>query len=391
VLEVLTGPAILRRRWVLADGNEISTRALDLVRESTVIDMLGLMTFDWNRLFRWHDHPRTFGETDFRRLERPGIDVIHPAVETNDIDPQRGAKRWLAGWQRLTSEQVCYLSRIDSISDLLLAPRLGRIGVVVGFQNSTHFRGVEDVSMYYGLGQRVSQLTYNQRNALGSGCLEARDFGLTPFGIDVVSAMNRVGMAIDISHCGERTSLEAIAASRQPVLATHSNARALVPHQPRCKSDDVIRRLARAGGVIGMTMVRAFVRSGRPTLSDLLDHFDYAARLVGIEHVGIGSDLDPDALDSQSGRILPQYAIRGLLPEARILQVTDGLLRRGYAERDVALILGGNFQRVLAAIWPDASWQPVEERRTRRDPFCPAPGPLRVPPELSSDRDARAE
>lgn len=193
--------------------------------------------------------------------------------------------------------------------------------------------------------------------------------------------MNRIGMAVDVSHCGERTSLEAVVASNKPVLITHANSRALVPGQVRCKSDLVIRAMAAGGGVMGITAVRAFV--GRnPSLDDLLDHFDHVAHLAGVEHVGLGGDLDVDAIDPATGGVRPPYRIRGLHPAARVFQIADGLLRRGYAEQDVELVLGGNFQPALASIWPEDSWFPVTEWQTRRDPFCPAP--IR-PPSTRSD------
>jgi membrane dipeptidase len=186
--------------------------------------------------------------------------------------------------------------------------------------------------------------------------------------------MNRFGMAIDLSHCGERTSVEAIALSRQPALITHANCAALVPGQPRCKSDSVIRALAAKGGVMGITVVRSFVGPGSPSLDDLLNHFEHVIRLVGVEHVGIGSDVDVTAREPGSGRLRPFYSIRGLDPVARIFQIADGLLRRGYTERDVALVLGGNFRRALASIWPTDPADASPENR-RRDPFCPAPWP----------------
>jgi membrane dipeptidase len=246
----------------------------------------------------------------------------------------------------------------------------------MGFQNSNHFDSVGDVASFYRLGQRVSQLTYNGPNRLGSGCMAAHDTGLTPFGAEVVAAMNDVGMTIDVSHCGERTSIDAIAASRRPVVVTHSNCQALV-HHARCKSDRVIRLLAAAGGVMGITMVRAFVSfRPQPTFEDVLDHFDHVIKLVGPDHVGIGSDVDVDAVDPRTGRTRAQYAIRGMQPATRVFQLAEGLLRRGYSERDTELVLGGNFLRVLTETWPASSWSPVPPRELQRDPFCPVPQPL---------------
>ena len=158
-------------------------------------------------------------------------------------------------------------------------------------QDANHLRAVDDLDAFYAVGQRLTQLTYNAANRLGEGCMAGGDRGLTSFGAAVVARMNKIGMAIDVSHCGPATSLDAIAASSKPVLITHSNCRALAPGVARCKTDDVIVACAKKGGVIGLTGVRRFVRNTDPvTVEDALDHFDYAVKLVGVEHVGLGSD-----------------------------------------------------------------------------------------------------
>ena len=379
---LLAGPLLNLGRCRLSATLTVSTRAVDVVLDSTVIDMLGLLTLDWTRLARWQQSPVAFMESDFRRLEASGINVFHPAVETSAEDPYAGALRWIQGWNLLLGSQGCFLARIDTGEDLRQVPRLGKLGVVIGFQNSNHFRSVADVGAFHGLGQRVSQLTYNDGNTLGSGCYVRWDRGLTAFGTEVVAEMNRLGMAIDISHCGDRTSREAIEASRQPVLATHANCQALVPHQPRCIPDDLIRLLARSGGVMGITAVRAFV-GANPNTEDWLDHFDHVARLVGVEHVGIGSDVDLAARDPKTGEAIPFYAIAGLQPKWRVYQLADGLLRRGYGQADVQLVLGGNFRRVLTAIWSAGPGAATRRRsEPRRDPFCPAS--RRVRPRAAS-------
>lgn len=362
---------------LLADsGVGISTRAFDLAAGATVVDMLGLLTTDWPKLRRWHRDPSTFRESDFRRLEATGVNVFHPAVDLAQADPHRAAQRWLAGWNSLLTSRPCFLLRVDSLADLIPGGRVGRLTVLLGLQSSDHFRTPVDVEPFWRLGQRVSQLTYNSRCRLGDGCWVRPDRGLTGFGAEVVAEMNRVGMAIDVSHCGERTSLDAIRLSRKPVLATHANCKALVPHQPRNKSDEVIRHLAAGGGVMGIALVRGFVRSGRPTLDDVLDHFDHVRDLVGVEHVGLGSDLACDSVDPATGRPLQPYAIGGLDLDLRVFQLIDGLLGRGYDDRDVELILGGNFLRAFTEIASgsgrsSSSASPLPPR----DPFCPAPRP----------------
>jgi membrane dipeptidase len=364
-----------RCRLFTASAAEVSTRAVDAVLGSTVIDMLGLLTLDWSKLFGWQRRPASFEQADFRRLERSGVNVFHPAVETKDPQAYEGAMRWIRGWNQLLSSQPCFLARIDSLSDLLQTARMGKIGLILGFQNASHFRSVADVEAFHRLGQRVSQLTYNGPNELGYGCLARPDRGLTPYGAAIVEEMNRVGMAVDVSHCGERTSIEAIGVSRRPVLITHSNCKALVARQPRCKSDRVIRQMAAGGGVMGITVVRGFVGNGAVSVGDVLDHFDHVAKLVGVEHVGLGSDVDVEGLDPKTGRPLPYYRIGGLQLSDRVFQLADGLLARGYTAEHLGLILGGNFRRALAEIWSDAPWDPVSERELRRDPFCPAPAP----------------
>jgi membrane dipeptidase len=371
----LLGAPMLNLGRVRLGAAEVSTRAVDLVLESRAIDMLGLFTLDWPELFRWQRQPQTFGDAEFRRLAASGVRVFHPAVETRAKDPYAGALRWLAGWNHLLRARRCLLGRVEAPADLEALPAQGRIGVVLGFQNATHFRTALDVGTFYALGQRVCQLTYNTHNRLGSGGYEETDRGLTPFGAEVVAEMNRVGMAVDVSHCGERTSREAFEASRYPVLLTHSNCAALNPGHPRCASDEVIRRMAATGGVMGITVVRAFVGGARPGLGDVLDHFDHVARLVGVEHVGLGSDVDVTGLDAKTGRVRSFYAIRGLDPATRTFQIADGLLQRGWGAEATALALGGNFRRALGAIWHREARRVPSARELRRDPFCPLPRP----------------
>jgi membrane dipeptidase len=158
-------------------------------------------------------------------------------------------------------------------------------------------------------------------------------------------------MVVDVSHCSDRTTLQAVEVSRQPVLVTHSNCRALVAH-PRCKSDAVIRQVAARGGVMGITVIPAFVKQGQPAhVDDVLAHFDHVTRLVGVEHVGLGSDADLDAIDPRTNRTRPRYVVRGLRHARRTFDITEGLLRRGYRDQQIELILGGNFRRALNEIW----------------------------------------
>jgi membrane dipeptidase len=350
---VLGAPAVLRGRFTLfgQDHKSYSARTIDIVKSTAVLDMLGLLTLDWDKLESWQTDPKTFGASDFERLKDSGINVFHPAVEPNQPNPFEATCQWVNGWNRLISSLPEYFIRVDSVSNIQQAKIEGKAGVVLGFQNSEHFRTTGDVSYFHEMGQRVSQLTYNSRNALGDGCVERRDRGLSYFGAAVIDEMNRVGMAVDVSHAGERTALDAIAASKSPVLITHTNCKALVPRHPRCVSDDVIRALAAAGGVMGITDIPSFVWHDRPvTIDHLLDHYEHVVRLVGVEFVGIGSDSDLDGVDRPRAR-KRENAISGLNLARRVYDVTEGLFARGYTERHLEQILGANFTRVLDQAW----------------------------------------
>jgi membrane dipeptidase len=237
---------------------------------------------------------------------------------------------------------------------------------MLGVQNAEHFRKLEDVDYFYGIGQRVSQLTYNARTLIGNGSTERRDDGLSDFGLAIVERMNKLGMAVDVSHCGDKTTLDAFDVSKKPVLITHSNCRALNPTHPRCKTDEAIKAMAAKGGVMGITEVRMFVSPKEPTtIETMLDHFDYVTKLVGVEHLGVGSDIDLVGYDGmppeENKQLRASYKgsygfrdkvdIDGYNYAKRPFDLAEGLIRRKYSDANIEAILGGNFQRVLKQIW----------------------------------------
>lgn len=339
-------PFINRGRFRLFAGSleEYSSLAIQLVQSSTVIDMLGLITLDFPKLFAWQLNPKLFGAADFQRIMAGGVTVFHTAVGYNTGDIHHASLADVQGWNRLIDARPEYFMRIATAADFAAAKQSRKIGILIGQQNSEHFRTLDDVEAFYKMGQRVSQLTYN-RNRLGGGSTDVHDTGLTKYGADVVERMNRLGMGVDVSHCGDRTTLDAIAASKSPVLVTHSNCRALVPGAARCKTDEAIRRMAEKGGVMGITMIRYFVGgSGHVTMENVLDHVDHVAQVAGVEHVGLGTDRDLDGLDVKAD-------LDGVLYPKKIFELTQGLLRRKYSRADVELILGKNFERALQSIW----------------------------------------
>jgi membrane dipeptidase len=348
----LAAPMINRGRFSLfAQSNATySARTLDLVHRSTVIDMLGLLTLDYRKLSKWETDPGRFQHADFLRLKNSGITALHPAVGYTSGDIYAESFRDIARWNVFIAAHPGQFLRVESAADFERAKAQGTIGIVIGQQNSEHFRTVEDVDRFYALGQRVSQLTYCG-NRIGGGSSDLRDSGLSEYGAGIVARMNRTGMAVDISHCSDRTSLDAIEASSRPVLVTHSNCRKLVPNSSRCKTDEAIRRMAAKGGVMGVTMVRGFVKAAGPaTIESVLDHIDHIAKLVGVEHAGIGSDVDLDGRDFPA-RAPRKYDLDGIDYSKKIFDLTESLVRRSYSSESIELILGGNFKRALSAMW----------------------------------------
>lgn len=361
-------PAVLRGRYQLFAWSQASysARTIDLMKRATVVDMLSPLTLNFPLQERWFADPESFTDRDARRYLESGIHVFHIAVGIGGPEAYQQTLLFFSRWNGLIAGNDHVMMRIDSAGDFTRVKGAGKIGILPGLQNSDHFRRPDDVELFWGLGQRVSQLTYNSRNLIGNGSTERRDEGLSDFGIAIVERMNRVGMVVDVSHSGDRTTLDAVEASAQPVLFTHSNCRALAPGHPRCKTDEAIRAMAAKGGVMGITGVRMFVKNDEPTTAEhVLDHFDHVRKLVGTEHLGVGSDIDLDGYDDMppeiNRRLRAGYKgsygfrdkidVEGLDHPKRMFDLTEGLIRRRYSDEEILGVLGGNFIRVLGQIW----------------------------------------
>ena len=355
-----------RYRLFASEATEYSERAVRLVRESLVIDMLSPLSLNFPLFAKWEADPELFGPEEFKKYQDSGINVFHIAVGTGGPNAYANTLDFVSKWNSFLAGQDERFMRIDSPGDLDRVKKSGKIGIILGLQNSEHFRTAADVDYFYGLGQRVSQLTYNSRNYIGDGSTERTNNGLSDFGVTIVGRMNQIGMAVDVSHCGEQTSIDACGVSKKPVLITHANARALNPQQPRTKSDDAIRAMAKTGGVMGITGVRMFVKADEPTtIEHVLDHFDHVAKLIGAEHLGVGSDIDLygyDAMPPELNRQLragykgsygfrEKIDVEGIDHPRRMFDLAEGLIRRKYSDKDIEGILGGNFKRVLSQIW----------------------------------------
>lgn len=277
--------------------------------------------------------------------------------------------RWLGRIERFPEAFM----QVRTVADLMVAKETRRLGIVLGFQDTTPFEGgLDPIETFMDLGVKVTQLTYNVRNLVGDGCLEPANGGLTRYGHSVVERMNEVGMIVDVSHCGQRTTAEGIAASSEPVAITHSGCNGVAPH-PRSKNDAELRAMADGGGVIGIYLM-PFLTPGRvATLEDLLDHIDHAIDVCGVDHVGIGSDLSTTPIDGSedywaahrdfvAGRIArgvaapnedPEilFTVEGANSHRRMEIIADGMAARGHGDAAIEKVIGLNWLRLFREVW----------------------------------------
>jgi membrane dipeptidase len=345
-----------------AEPRKYSVRAIELIRRSLVIDMLAPLKLD----FSPQAYATALSEQEAEDFRQSGITAFHNSIGLDDLPTaHEDALAFLAAWQGYAGRNADVFSLAGRAADLDHAKSQRKVAVIMGLQSADHFREPKDVKAFYELGLRCTQLTYNSQNRIGSGCTDRVDGGVSDFGAQIIQAMNDVGMLVDVSHCGDRTTLDAIEISSKAIAITHSNCRALNNH-PRLKTDEAIRKLAAKGGVIGITGVRNFVRAVEPTsVEHMVDHIDHVVKLVGIDHVGIGSDADlngyddmpPDELKKLKSSFKAIYVYRDKLDTDRfdhpkkIYDLTEALIDRGYSDGNIATILGGNFRRLLAATW----------------------------------------
>jgi membrane dipeptidase len=376
LVPLLAVPYINFGRALLADGVTYSIHAMDLVRESVVVDMLN--QFAWNQfstppiLEQWLKQPETFREEDAMNFKASGIDVF----ALGHGKPTRASSlTYFTEWNRFLAHNSQWMKRIDNVSDMKYANQSGKTGVLLSFQDSRHFDTVDDVNMFHGMGQRLSQLTYNYANRIGSGGFDNEDLGITEFGFSVMKRMNEVGMAVDVSHCSDKTTMQAIENSTKPIIITHANCRALNPGHPRAKTDEMIKKMAAKGGVMGIAEIRFMVRDKEPvTVEHFLDHYDYIVKLVGPEFAGIGTDFDLETEDNPlylerrkkmfadtDGERAKKYrmhtndqflvGVEGIDHPRRTYDIVEGFIRRNYSDDSIRMILGGNFVRAMDGIF----------------------------------------
>lgn len=312
-----------------------------------------------------------------RDARESGVTAIHQTVGPVGNRPPgealAGILQDIAYWTREIEAHADVLARVQHAGDLDLARSTNRLGMIFGLQDGTAF--ATDLGKLEGLrklGVLIIQPTYNLRNPLGDGCLERVDEGLSPTGHEAVERMNALGVLLDLSHCGRRTTAKAVAASSEPVAFTHIGCAAVHDH-PRNKTDDELTALADKGGVAGIYVMPYLRRKGQPQAADVIRHLEHALKVAGEDHVGIGTDgtLSPVELtpvflayfQAQTGdRKKTGIGAPGEEPEGylfavelntpRRLELLGGmLLRRGHSVARVEKILGGNFARLFGEVW----------------------------------------
>ncbi|WBB90187.1 membrane dipeptidase [Verrucosispora sp. WMMC514] len=309
-------------------------------------------------------------DAHLHRIRQGGVTAVNHTVTTPYADT-RTALRELNRCRRWIDEHPDEVLLALTVADIERAKAEGKEAVILGPQD-TEMIGVDLdlLGTFYDLGIRILQLTYQRQNLLGAGCGEQTDPGLTHQGRKFVAAMNDLGILVDVSHCGERTGLDAMEMSTKPVVVTHSFCDVLSPHI-RAKSDAYLRRLGEQGGVMGITTLSGFLYypdapSRRPDLTRFVEHVKHVVEVTGgVDHVAIATDYDETLTEAMRDEQLKNTEFKSLLGDwrwderraigmddaANFPNFTEALLTGGFTPAEVTKILGGNWLRVLGETW----------------------------------------
>jgi membrane dipeptidase len=316
-------------------------------------------------------------DADYANAHRHGVTTYAVTSWRPPTFSVEDALEGLMFW-RLVARQYPNLSVVESVEDIHRAHREGKASFLLAAQDGSFIGNkLHRIEAFYRLGLRMMIPAYNRTNQICDGCADRTDSGLTSFGELVVDECNRVGLLLDCTHIGRRASLDIIERSSNPVVFSHSNAKALVDN-PRNIDDEQIRACASRGGVIGLAPWGPIVmKPGTttwPTLDDFIEHIDYVANLTGSsDHIAIGTDMslgtyahrpvDPWGepamrdIESHYGKHVtadtrsPLRAVNGFCSYPEVLNLIDGLHSRGYTDADIRKLLGENYLRVFEQVW----------------------------------------
>lgn len=341
---------------------EVSAKAAELYRSSFVLDCNTLASIGFQLT---GDEE----EAKLKAVRDSGITVLKSTLGgPNGTFDQTKAD--IAAADQLIEKRPDLFLKVRSHGDLQRAHQQRKVGVIFSFEAATMLEHkVERIEQFRNLGVRIMQLTYNRRSPFAVGCLDGDEQGLTELGREAVAKMNKLGVALDLSHANTKTIAEGITTSKKPPIVSHSGCRSVHLH-PRNLEDREMKALANKGGVMGVYMLPYLTPSPKqPTLDDYMRHMEHALKICGEDHVGIGTDVpfrrvtesDLEGLRKQleqrkaagvsaPGEDRPPY-IPDLNTPRKIEIVVDALLKRGYTSRIVEKVLGANFKRVFAEIW----------------------------------------
>ena len=321
-----------------------------LHKDLIVID--GLQYSNWNRKI-------------FEQLHEGGVTMVHATIVYHE--QIRETLLRISEWNRLFEQNSDLIMPIKSASDIRRAKELGKVGIMFGAQNCSPIE--DDIGMIEvmrELNLMIMQLTYNNQSLLACGCYEAEDSGVTRFGRQAIKEMNRVGMVIDMSHSAERSTLEAIEISQRPIVISHANPTSF--HEAkRNKSDTVLKALGESGGLLGFSLYPFHLKNGPDcTLNEFCDMVASTAELMGIDHIGIGTDLcqeqplsilewmrngrwskDMDYGEGSKANANWPRPLSWFKDSRDFPNITNGLLARGFSPEEVAKVMGLNWLNFL--------------------------------------------
>jgi len=347
--------------WTKLSKNE-KDKALEIHEKAIVIDSSIV--------------PKLRDDGFFKRAKTGGVTSINATMLMPWDDFRRSIERiaYYYMWMNTYKDKIILA---ETTMDIERAKKEGKPSIIFGPQNADMIENkLYLLDVFHKLGIRIIQLTYQGNNLLGAGCVEKVDPGLSMFGHAVVEEMNRLGILVDLSHCGVNTTNDAIEASKDPVVFTHTGPRDRFEHF-RNKYDSQIKAVAEKGGITSITAYRPCIARGYgipATFEDLLDCIDWVVNLVGVDHVGFGTDYEEDpeeiSLDTwrpdgrpragddeirriyAAGQPREQVGIRlDFNSIEHFPRLTMGLLHRGYSESDILKVLGGNYMRVFKKVW----------------------------------------
>ena len=343
---------------------EVKQKANELHSKSLVIDMHSDLQMDIVRRRGWGER-NVIVNRHLPRIKKGGIDVVVLSTVSRFgftpyayyQTPTHSALQMIDCIYSEIEENPKELALITQSKEIVQAKEDGKVGFILAMEGAEPLEmDLSLVRNFYRLGIRVVQLTWHQRNLVADGCAEPSEAGLSNFGRDLIKELNRTKVMIDVSHLSRKGFMDVVETSQRPFMASHANTRKICDHR-RNLDDEQIKALAKKGGVMGVMFIGQYVGKKDQSLEDVLDHVDHVAHLVGVDHIGVGPDWidyapemilgahDVDGGILKGGSPLTVFA-KGLETVTELPNLTSGLVSRGYSDKDIQKILGGNFVRV---------------------------------------------